>query len=126
MKQPKSETIAPQKYIYIYIYIYYHCATEKETYIYVVSFLQGADKSLARPGRKQANVSVRMAGISAGALSCRKKNDDSSCLDIVEIARVPDMLSSFFPSCSGQGLISTPVCVTTVSNLDCVIVEVSK
>ena len=34
----------------------------------------GADKSLARPGRKQANVSVRMTWISFGALLCRKKN----------------------------------------------------
>ena len=34
---------------------------------------KGADKSLARPGRKQANVSVRMAWISFGALPCRKK-----------------------------------------------------
>ena len=32
---------------------------------------RGADKSLARPGRKQANVSVRMAWISFGALPCR-------------------------------------------------------
>jgi len=30
-----------------------------------------ADKSLARPGRKQANVFVRMTWISFGALSCR-------------------------------------------------------
>jgi hypothetical protein len=37
---------------------------------------RGADKSLARPRRKQANVSVRMAWISFGALPCRggKKN----------------------------------------------------
>jgi len=34
---------------------------------------KGADKSLARPGRKQLNVSVRMAWISFGALPCRKK-----------------------------------------------------
>jgi len=34
---------------------------------------RGADKSLARPGRKQANVSVRMAWISFGALPCRGK-----------------------------------------------------
>ena len=34
---------------------------------------RGADKSLARPGRKQANVSVRMARISFGALPCRGK-----------------------------------------------------
>ena len=30
-------------------------------YAYCVSIYRGADKSLARPGRKQANVSVRMA-----------------------------------------------------------------
>ena len=34
---------------------------------------RGADKSLARPGRKQANVFVRMAWISFVALPCRKK-----------------------------------------------------
>jgi len=34
---------------------------------------RGADKSLARPGRKQASVSVRMPWISFGALPCRKK-----------------------------------------------------
>jgi len=34
------------------------------------SFYRGADKSLARPGRKQANVSVRMPWISSGALPC--------------------------------------------------------
>jgi len=34
---------------------------------------RGANKSLARPGRKQANVSLRMAWISFGALPCRKK-----------------------------------------------------
>ena len=31
----------------------------------------------------------------------RNKLDDSSRLDVVEIARVPDMLPSLFPSCSG-------------------------
>ena len=35
---------------------------------------RGADKSLARSGRKQANVSVRMARISVCALPCRNKN----------------------------------------------------
>ena len=35
---------------------------------------QGADKSLARPGRKQANISVRMPRISFGTLPSRKKN----------------------------------------------------
>ena len=34
---------------------------------------RGAEKSLDRPGRKQANVSVRMVRISSGALSCRGK-----------------------------------------------------
>ena len=39
-----------------------------------------------------------MAWISFGALPCREKNlYDSSCLDVVEIARVPDMLPSSFP-----------------------------
>jgi len=37
-------------------------------------YYSGADKSLARPGRKQANVSVRMAWISFGSLPCRKRN----------------------------------------------------
>ena len=36
-------------------------------------FYRGADKSLVRPGRKQANISVRMSWISFGALACRKK-----------------------------------------------------
>jgi len=31
----------------------------------------------------------------------KKKLDDSSRLDVVEIARVPDILPSFFPSWSG-------------------------
>ena len=31
----------------------------------------------------------------------KKKLDDSSRLDVVEIARVPDMLPSLFPSWSG-------------------------
>ena len=66
------------------------------------SAIQSADKSLARPGRKQANVSVRIAWISFGALPCRKKKKlDSSCHDVVEIMRIPDMLPSSFPSWSG-------------------------
>ena len=63
-----------------------------------VEWYRGADKSVVRLGRKQANVSVR---ISFGALPCIKiKLDDSSRLDVVEIARVPDMLPSLFPSWS--------------------------
>ena len=34
---------------------------------------RGADKSLARPGKKQANVSVRMVWISFGALLCKER-----------------------------------------------------
>jgi len=61
-------------------------------------FYRGADKSLARPGSKQASVSVRMARISFDSLPCRKKKlDDSSRLDVVEVARVPDMLPRLFP-----------------------------
>jgi len=66
---------------------------------------RGADKSLAQPGKKQANASVRMTWIYFGALSCREKKkknfDESSRLDVVEIASVPDVLPSLFPSWSG-------------------------
>ena len=49
---------------------------------------RGANKFLARPGRKQANISVRMMRISFGALPCGKKIiDDISRLDVVEIVR---------------------------------------
>ena len=59
---------------------------------------RGADKSLARPGSKQANVSVTTMWISFSALPCReKKLDDSSRLDVVEMAHVPDVLPSLFP-----------------------------
>jgi len=78
--------------------------------MYIGHHAQGCMVSLDRPGRKKANVSVRMAWISFGALPCRGGDlDDSSRLDVVEIARVPDMLPSLFPSWSGYGLISTPV-----------------
>ena len=61
-----------------------------------------ADKSLAGPGKKQANISVRMALNLLRRLALQEKElDDSSRLDVVEIARVPDMLPSLFPSWSG-------------------------
>ena len=62
-----------------------------------------ADKSLARLGKKQANVSVQngVNFLRRLALQWEKKLDDSSRLDFVEIARVPDMLPSLFPSWSG-------------------------
>ena len=51
-----------------------------------------------------------MARISFGALPCRKRKlDDSSRLDVVEIARILNMLPSLFPSWSGEGHINTPV-----------------
>ena len=40
-----------------------------------LEFYRGDDKSLARPGKKQANISVRMACISFGALPCRGKKN---------------------------------------------------
>ena len=46
----------------------FKCVNDKQGRMY-----RGTGKSLARPGRKKANVSVRMAWISFGALSCRKK-----------------------------------------------------
>jgi len=74
-----------------------HCASSLHL------LYRGVDKSLARPRRKQANVSVRMVWMSFGALPCKKKKklDDSSRLDVVEIAQVPDTLPSLFPSWSG-------------------------
>ena len=38
----------------------------------------------------------------------KKKLDDSSRLDVAEMARVPDMLPSLFPTWSGYEFISTP------------------
>jgi len=64
---------------------------------------RGADKSSAQPGRKQANVSCQndVNFLRRLALQEKKKLDDSSRLDAVEIARVPYMLPSLFPSWSG-------------------------
>jgi len=45
------------------------CLVRKHTHTH-----RGADKSLSRPGMKQAKVSVRMAWISFCALPCRKRN----------------------------------------------------
>ena len=52
---------------------HFPCVDIKEEYSRVDRY-RGADKSLARPGRKEANDSVRMARISFGALPCRKNN----------------------------------------------------
>ena len=60
------------------------------SYNFILPRYTAADKSLARPGRKTGNVSIGMARISFGllALQEKKKVDDSSRLDVVEIARV--------------------------------------
>ena len=67
-----------------------------------------ADKCFARPGRKQANVSVRRCEFPSAPCLAGGKTYDSSRLG-VEIALVPGMLQSLFTSWSGLGLISTPV-----------------
>jgi len=69
-------------------------------------FSSGADKSLARPGRKQANFSLRMEWISFGALPCRKRNLMTARVSILLKSRAS--LTCLFPSWSGYGLISTP------------------
>ena len=48
---------------------------------------------------------------SAPCLAGKKKLDESSRLDVVEIADIPDTLPSLFHSWSGQGLISSPVII---------------
>ena len=53
---------------------------------------RGADKSLARPERKQAEFLLDLQ---------KKKLDDNSRNNFVEIVRVPDMLPSLFPFRSG-------------------------
>ena len=62
-----------------------------------------ADKSVALPGSKQANV-FGQNGVNflrRLALQGEKELDVSSRLDFVEVARVPGMLPSFFPFWSG-------------------------
>ena len=47
------------------------------------SVCRDTEKSLARPGRKQANISVRMARISFGVLPCRKNNLMTACVSML-------------------------------------------
>jgi len=54
----------------------------------VMFYYRGAEKSIARPGRTQANVSVRMAWISFGALPCRKRNLMTTRLSMLLKSRV--------------------------------------
>jgi hypothetical protein len=53
-----------------------------------MALYSGADKSLARPGRKEVNVSVRMARISFGALLCKRGGGGKA----LRTARVPWLL----------------------------------
>jgi len=73
------------------------------------SLYRGAYKSLARPGRKQANVSVRMVCISLGTLPCWKRNLMTALVSILLKSCMSDILLSLFPSWSGYGVISTAV-----------------
>jgi len=57
---------------YLYIQIWKQLGTLLEWWGWESYVLLCADKSLARQGRKQANISVRMTWISLGALPCRK------------------------------------------------------
>jgi len=68
----------------------------KKAFLYRV-----AGKSLARPGRKKANVCQNGVNFLQRLALQEKKLDVSSRLDFVEIARVPDMIPSLFPSWSG-------------------------
>jgi len=61
---------------------------------------RGADNSLARLGRLMFLSDWRESP-SAPCLAGKKELDDSSRLDVVEIASVPDMLPSLFPSWTG-------------------------
>ena len=62
---------------------------------------RGADKSLARPGRNKLMFMSEWREFPPAPCLAGKKLDDSSCLDVVETARVPLMPTSLFPSWSG-------------------------
>ena len=50
---------------------------------FLLFFYRSANKSLARPGRKQANDSVRMARISFSAFPCGKNNLMTACVSML-------------------------------------------
>jgi len=60
----------------------------------------GAGKSLARPGKNKLMILSEWLEFPSAPCLAGINIDDSSRLD-VEIARVPDMLPSLFPSWSG-------------------------
>ena len=77
------------------------CYSPDDGHIIARNMHRGADKSLAQPGRKQANVCQNGLNFLRRPALQEKKNRDSSGIDVVEIARVSDMLPSLFPSWSG-------------------------
>ena len=87
-----------------------HTHTHTHTYIYIYIY-RGADTSLARPGRKNKPMflSEWRQFPSAPCLAGKEYLDDSSRLDVVEIARVPYMLPSLFPSWSRLKTYQHPV-----------------
>ena len=85
----KSNSTTVKDIIYRGLFIEIYVSVNKKSWFPPENSLnyRGGDKSLARTERKQANISVRMAWISFIALPLKKKLDDSSRLDFVEIAR---------------------------------------
>jgi len=71
-RRENSQNVAAVNYLILKIR-HYNCSEKYSLQSTVYIMYKSADKSLARPGWKQANVSVRKAWISFGALRCRKK-----------------------------------------------------
>ena len=99
-------TTSPLYFKYTYIKKRSRITVYTQPYItcknsYIFRLYRGADKSLARPGNKLMFLSEWREFPSAPCLAGKKKLNESSRLDVVEIARVPDMLPSLFPSWSG-------------------------
>ena len=63
-----------------------------------VYLYRGVDKYLAPPGRKNRCFCQNGVNFLQRLALQEEKIDFSSRLDVVEIARVPDMLPSWFPS----------------------------
>jgi len=86
--------------------------------------VRGADKSLARPGRIETNVSVRMAWITFGALPCRKKTwwqlTSPCCWNRARPWHAPELVSFLVGLRTYQHPVRYPVnkCATNKSNLD--------
>ena len=64
----------PTKTLYSRLLFPIRAACRAHYHSYKQNTYGSSDTSFARPGRKQANVSVRIAWISFRAMSCRKKN----------------------------------------------------